>query len=219
MEARSGRARIRVPVRDFLGALLAGDEVSAVRLASDTLALLGSRVAVFSDLLQPAQYEIGELWYAGRIGVANEHRATAIVQAAVSALPPTPSKFQVPRGSRCLLAALGDEQHVLGLRVFGLALDDEGWTTRWLGGRTPLDKVLEAAEAKPPHVVALSAAYLPAIQPLKLAIERIKLTGARVLVGGPAFNRVPELWTRVDADGYGSDARVSLVLARRMLAR
>lgn len=219
MKTRSGRARVRVAVRPFLDALLAGDKVSALQLSSAALVLLGSRVAVFSDLLQPAQYEIGELWYAGRIGVAGEHRATAIVESVVSSLPPTPSKLPVRRGSRCLLAALGEEQHVLGLRVFGLALEDEGWTTRWLGARTSLDKLLAAAEAKPPHVVALSAAYLPAVQPLKLAIDRIKLTGARVMVGGPSFNRIPDLWRRVGADAHGSDARVSLVLARRLLAR
>lgn len=216
---RPGRARIRLPVTPFLDALLAGDRARAIVLSADALALLGSRVAVFADLLQPAQYEIGELWYEGRIGVADEHRATSIVEAVVSSLPPTPSADPVPRGSRCLLAALGEEQHVLGLKVFKQALEDEGWTTQWLGGRTSLDEVLDAVRTRPPHVVALSAAYLPEVQPLKLAIERLKAIGPRVLVGGAAFNRVPDLWVRLGADGHGSDARISIVLARRMLER
>lgn len=215
--ARPGRARIRLPVAPFLDALLAGDRARAIALSADALALLGSRVALFSDLIQPAQYEIGELWYEGRIGVADEHRATSIVEAVVSSLPPTRSADPVPPGSRCLLAALGQEQHMLGLKVFKLALEDEGWTTQLLGGRTSLEKVLDAVRIRHPHVVALSAAYLPAVQPLKLAVERIKARGPRVLVGGAAFNRVPDLWVRVGADGHGSDARVSLVLARRML--
>ena len=208
-----------MPVAPFLDALLAGDRSRALVLSSDALALLGSRVAVFSDLLQPAQHEIGELWYEGRIGVADEHRATSIVEAVVNSLPPTRSADPVPRGSRCLLAALGEEQHVLGLKVLKLALEDEGWTTQWVGGRTSIDEVLEAVRTRPPHVVALSAAYLPEVQPLKLAIDRLKAIGARVLVGGAAFNRIPDLWTRLGADGHGSDARVTLVLARRMLER
>ena len=216
---RPGRARIRLPVTPFRDALLAGDKARAIVLSADALGLLGSRVAVFSDLLQPAQYEIGELWYEGRIGVADEHRATSIVEAVVNSLPPTRSADPVPRGSRCLLAALGEEQHVLGMKVFKLALDDEGWTTQWLGGRVPLDEVLDAVRARPPQVVALSAAYLPDVQPLKLAIARLKAMGARVLVGGAAFNRIPDLWARLGADGHGSDARVSVVLARRMLER
>jgi len=216
---RPGRARIRVPVTPFLDALLAGDRARALVLSSDAMALLGTRVAVFSDLLQPAQHQIGELWYEGRIGVADEHRATSIVEAVVSSLPPTPSADPVPRGSRCLLAALGEEQHVLGLKVFKQALEDEGWTTQWVGGRTSLDEVLGVVRTRPPHVVALSAAYLPEVQPLKLAIERLKAIGPRVLVGGAAFNRVPDLWVRLGADGHGSDARISIVLARRMLER
>ena len=208
-----------MPVAPFLDALLAGDRARALVLSSDALALLGSRVAVFSDLLQPAQHEIGELWYEGRIGVADEHRATSIVEAVINLLPPTRSADPVPRGSRCLLAALGGEQHVLGLKVLKLALEDEGWTTPWLGGRTALDEVLDAVRAKPPQVVALSAAYLPAVEPLKVAIGALKAMGPRVLVGGAAFNRVPDLWVRLGADGHGSDARVSLVLARRMLER
>lgn len=216
---RPGRARIRVPVAPFLDALLAGDRARALVLSSDALALLGSRVAVFSDLLQPAQHEIGELWYEGRIGVADEHRATSIVEAVASSLPPTPSPDPVPRGSRCLLAALGEEQHVLGLKVLKLALEDEGWTTPWLGARTPLHEVVDAVRARPPRVVALSAAYLPAVEPLKVAIGTLKAMGPRVLVGGAAFNRIPDLWVRLGADGHGSDARVTLVLARRMLVR
>ena len=215
--ARPGRARIRLPVAPFLDALLAGDRTRAIALSADALALLGSRVALFSDLVQPAQYEIGELWYEGRIGVADEHRATSIVEAVVSALPPTPSADPVPPGSRCLLAALGQEQHMLGLKVFKLALEDDGWTTQLLGSGISLEKMLDAVRIRRPRVVALSAAYLPAVQPLKLAVERIKAMGPRVLVGGAAFNRVPDLWLRVGADGHGGDARVSLVLARRML--
>lgn len=214
---RPGRARIRLPVTPFLDALLAGDRARAIALSADALTLLGSRVALFSDLVQPAQYEIGELWYEGRIGVADEHRATSIVEAVISSLPPTPSPDPVPPGSRCLLAALGQEQHMLGMKVFKLALEDEGWTTQLLGGRIAPEKVLDAVRIRHPHLVALSAAYLPAIQPLKLAVQRIKAMGPRVLVGGAAFNRVPDLWLRVGADGHGSDARVSLVLARRML--
>ena len=76
--------------RPFLEALLANDKVSALRVSTEALALLGRRVAVFSDLLQPAQVQVGELWYAGQIGVADEHRATAIVEAVVSSLPVDP---------------------------------------------------------------------------------------------------------------------------------
>jgi MerR family transcriptional regulator, light-induced transcriptional regulator len=214
---RPGRARIRLPVTPFLETLLAGDRAGALALSADALALVGSRVALVSDLIQPAQYQIGELWYEGRIGVAEEHRATAIVQAVVNSLPPTPSSDPVPQGSRCLMATAGEEQHVLGLKVLALAFEDEGWNVKSAGAGASLDEVLEAVRSWHPQVVALSASYLPSAKPVKQAIERIKATGPKVMVGGAAFNRVPGLWSRLGADGHGSDARIALVLARRML--
>ena len=207
---------VRVPVRPFLDALLAGDQSGAQEAAAAALGMVGTRVALFCDLIQPAQYEIGELWYAGRIGVADEHRATAIVEKVVRSLPATPSQSPIPPGNRCVLAALGAEKHVLGMRLFELALQDDGWTTRSLGGQVELDAVIHEVRTRPARLVALTAAFLPAARPLQSAITAIKTTGAKVLVGGPAFNRIPDLWVRVGADGHGGDARVGIVLARRI---
>ena len=51
------------------------EALKPLRPAGQFLARVGSRTAVFADLLQPAQYEIGELWYRGEIGIEAEHRA------------------------------------------------------------------------------------------------------------------------------------------------
>ena len=119
--------RRRLPVRRLVEALVSGDESRSRAIARESLSAAKSRTDVFADLIQPAQYEIGELWYSGRIGVAIEHRATAIVEAVVEDLEPTPSAHPVRPGTSCVLAAVGDEQHVVGLRVLQLALEDDGW--------------------------------------------------------------------------------------------
>ncbi len=69
--------RPRSPVVAFTAALVAGDAATAGEIAGGYIAVTGSRLAVISDLLHPAQYQIGELWYQGRMGVAEEHRASA----------------------------------------------------------------------------------------------------------------------------------------------
>src|SRR5579871_1300616 len=81
------RKSVRVPLRSFLHALLANERSPAMRIASEQRAALCSIAAVFAELIHPAQYEIGELWYQGKIGIADEHRATAIVEAIVDELP------------------------------------------------------------------------------------------------------------------------------------
>jgi MerR family transcriptional regulator, light-induced transcriptional regulator len=211
--------RRRSPVPGLVAALVGGDEDRALAIARDTLRAVRSRTAVFADLIQPAQYEIGELWYSGSIGVAVEHRATAIVEKIVASLEPTPSSRPVPSGASCVLAAVGDEQHVVGLRLLQLALEDDGWSVEQLGGRTPVEELVAYVARRRPAFVGLSASYLPSMRAIRQSVERMKGRRVSVLVGGAAFNRVPGLWRRVGADGHGVDARVSVVLARKFIGR
>ena len=210
---RGGRVR---RVDRLVGALLAGDRSVAKELTAASLEPGLPRSAVISDLLQPAQERIGELWYEGAIGVADEHRATGVVEDLLAGLAPTPSSQPVAAGARCLLAAIGDEQHVIGLRALRLVLEDDGWTCEYLGAMTPASELIRAAGFIRPQVVLLSASYLPNTSELAEAITRLKKRGSRVLVGGAALARVAGLWRRLGADGFGPDARVAQHLAHRM---
>jgi len=51
------------------------------------------------------------------------------------------------------------------------------------------------------------------------AIERIRSLEARdvkIIVGGPAFESVPELWRKVGADGYSASVEDTEPLASRL---
>ena len=207
----------RMPVKSMVDALLAGDHDAALEIALEARGRSGSRVAVFVDLLQPAQYEIGELWYRGEIKVEDEHRATAVAQRVTEALPPTPSATPVPPTARCLMAAMGEEQHVLGLRQLQLAFHDDGWPVVLMGPRVEAAALADEVRGTDPSLVCISAGYLPSATPVRKAVDAIRELRIPVLVGGSAFNRSPQLWRQVGADHHGADARVALVLARRLL--
>lgn len=221
MAARSTEVqRVRRPspaVAPFTAALAAGDGATACDMAAAYLSATGSRVAVVSDLLHPAQYQIGELWYQGRLGVAEEHRATAIVSRVALALPPTPVDHPVRPGARCILAGIAGERHMVGLQLLALALEDEGWLVDQLQPPTPRPELLRAVTSWRPDVVGLSAAYLPITRQITTAVAELKRLQVPVLVGGPLFNRAPGLWRTVGADAHGSDARVATVLMRKFL--
>jgi len=206
-----------VGVQRFVSLLRAGEKAAAAAFLHEVFAETRSRVALFADVIHPAQYEIGDLWYRGEISIADEHRATAIVEEITSAIPPTPAQGRAPRG-RCVLAAVGSEQHVVGLRLLAAALEDDGWTVIMLGGRTPSVDLADVVKKERPKFVGLSAGYLPRPDALKTTIEEVKKLRVPVLVGGPAFNRNPSLWSKLGADGHGSDVRVAVALARRIAA-
>lgn len=209
----TGKAK---PVPRLVGALLAGDRQAAWRLVVAAQRPGVTRSAVISDLLHPAQERIGELWYEGSIGVADEHRATGIVEEILALLSPTPSAVGVRPGARCLLGALGEEQHCLGLRALQMVLEDDGWACEYLGGTVPAAELLRVNQGIQADVVLLSASYAPDIAQLVGAIRHLRRQGSATLVGGAALDSEAGLWKRLGAHAYGPDARVAQYLARRL---
>ncbi|HYW23082.1 MAG TPA: cobalamin-dependent protein [Terriglobales bacterium] len=206
----------RPPVRQLAQAMLRGDTHTACELADQFLARVRSRLAVFADLVQPAHAEVGELWYRGQICMEDEHRAAGVLEGVVGQIPPTPSRGRVAAGSRCLLTVLPGERHTLGLGMFALVLEDEGWEVELLDHDCEPEDVPELVERTRPQLVGLSAGYLQSVQGMARVVGAIRARSVPVLVGGAAFNRTGDLWRRVGASAYGPDPRVGTVLARRL---
>lgn len=206
----------RPPVRQLAEAMLRGDAHTAADLADQFLARVGSRLAVFADLVQPAQAEIGDLWYRGLICIDDERRAASVLEGLVESLPSTPSRSRVHAGSRCMLTVLPGERHTLGLGMFALALEDEGWEVELLDNDCEPDDVPDLVERTRPRLVGLSAGYLPSVNRMALVVGAIRALSVPVLVGGGAFIRAGDLWRRVGASAYGPDPRIGTVLARRL---
>ncbi len=215
---RSGSAA-RLPIRDLIGCLLSDDVEGATSLTQRVLEETNSRTAVFADLLHPAQAEIGDRWYSGRISVADEVRVAATVRLIVGRLAPTPVARPVVRGSRCILAVPRHDPHDLGLMMLMLAMQDHGWSTDVLAPVVGLDDLVEVVVSRRPRLFGLSAGRVPPLQQIERTISAIKRAGIPVLVGGVGFNRRPDLWRRLGADGLGTDVRVGVVLAQRLCGR
>lgn len=128
---------------------------SAVSLAS----LLGSAASVFDHVFAPALREVGELWHAGAISVAQEHLASIAVTARakefVRLVQPSPPSRLV------LLACVEDEEHVVGLYGVALRLASWGHRTVELGARTPAEGVADAVRTLRPDAVGLSVVMPP----------------------------------------------------------
>jgi methanogenic corrinoid protein MtbC1 len=72
-----------------------------------------------------------------------------------------------------LFACLGEELHEIGLRCASYLFGAEGWTTHYLGARTPSRAIIAAlAELKPP-VVALSITNATDLKQLRQDISDV----------------------------------------------
>jgi methanogenic corrinoid protein MtbC1 len=128
----------------------------------------------------PLLAEIGELWDAGRLTVAQEHFASNLIRRRLGGLA---RGWEDGVGPRALLACPQDEEHDIPLLMFGIALGNRGWRIIYLGPRTPTDDLVNAVKALQPDMVVLGSpsreTFSPLIAPLR------GMSGAvRIAIGG-----------------------------------
>jgi methanogenic corrinoid protein MtbC1 len=206
--------------RDFLEAILHGDRMRASRMVLDAVGEEGHDVQdVYLRLFQPVLRELGRLWQTGRIGVGEEHLATAITQLVMSQLAAhvmTPGK----NGGVVVLASVSGELHDVGIRMVSDFLEMEGWETFCVGASVPPESLIQMVVDRRAHVLALSATLMLHLRRVSELIARMKARrgSVKVLVGGHPFNLAPSLAHRVGADAFARDAADAVAAAARLTA-
>ena len=111
-------------------------------------------------LVRPGMEEIGRRWLAGEITVCNEHRASYETLEALVKLQ-AQIRIRSQNGKSVVCSCLGDELHDIGLRCAAHMFEAEGWTTTYLGARTPVEALTATIQELHPTVVSLSVTYVP----------------------------------------------------------
>lgn len=105
----------------------------------------------------PLLRRIGEEWHAGRLAVAEEHLASAVVESVV--LDVMRTMRAAPGSPTVLVAAPGGSRHVIAAAMAGAMAAVEGWNVLFLGGDVPVREIAASARAKRVQAVALSVLY------------------------------------------------------------
>ena len=110
--------------------------------------------AFLEQVLTPLLVQIGEEWHAGRLGIAQEHAATAAVEQLLGWIV---QEFAVPEDARrVLLATPAHSRHSLGAMIAAAAAAHDGWHVIWLGTDLPAGQIAVAARRHEADVVGLS---------------------------------------------------------------
>jgi methanogenic corrinoid protein MtbC1 len=112
-------------------------------------------VRVIGDVLTPAMRRIGDLWEQNRIGVADEHLATAITERALAQVYPTLFRASPLSRERVIVSSVEGEQHVLGLRMVADILEGNGYEVLFLGADVRVSALLAAIDQHRPAAIAL----------------------------------------------------------------
>jgi excisionase family DNA binding protein len=159
---RLGHEPIRpIRVRDWaaqagrLYAALAGGQETLARRRLERLAGAVSITDLCDHLIAPALRRIGDDWAAGRVSIAQEHRAAAICERLIYALARQPGGR--PRGVAVVTTPPG-ERHSLPALMAAVSLREERWLVHHLAADLPVDEVTRLAGEASAGLVVLSAA-------------------------------------------------------------
>jgi MerR family transcriptional regulator, light-induced transcriptional regulator len=169
---------------------------------------------IYSYVFESCQYEIGRLWQANIVSVAQEHYCTAATQLIMSQL--YPYIFRADRSSRGTIVAtcVSGELHEIGARMLCDLLEMEGWNTIYLGANVPAAGVVGILRDNHCNILAVSASmtfHIPAVRETIKAV-RAACPETKILVGGYAFKIAPNLWRNVGADYWTRNASEAISL-------
>ncbi len=137
---RAGRADYHQRLEDRL---LVGDENGAWSVIESALASGTEPRDIYLDVLAPALAHIGEEWAAGRVTVAEEHRASVVTQRIIGRLGPRFNRPGRKRGTIVTGAPQGDHHSVPSSMASDL-LRGQGFEVIDLGANTPAQSFLDA---------------------------------------------------------------------------
>lgn len=116
-----------------------------------------SPVMVRRNLIQPLMVEIGQRWSLGTLRIAQEHMATAVVNAFMAGLN---ARQSVAPGSPLLaLATPSGDLHELGALLATARALEVGWDVLYMGPNLPAEEIASGVQARQPRGLYLSLVY------------------------------------------------------------
>lgn len=197
-EERAIPASVAEDVERALEFARAVDAAALDSLLRRTAAALGIPI-LLDGLVAPLLRRMAEEGEAGRLAVAQEHLATAIIQRVLEGI----IHFLVaPHGApNLLLATLAGDQHKMGTLLSATAAAAEGWRVTYLGPDLPADEIATAAVAAGARVVGVSIVRLrdrdQVLAGLRTLRSRLPASVPLLASGAGAVDLMPEL------DGLG----------------
>lgn len=142
---------------------------------------------VADEIIRPALVQIGERWHQGSLEVSQEHRASAAIAEALVRLAPELHR-KPSNGLTAVCACAEGEQHEIGLRCMGYALELEGWKVHYLGANTPYETLSLFAREMKPDLICLSLSLTRHRKELSDGMARVARAvrglNTRIVVGG-----------------------------------
>lgn len=205
--------------RLYLETLRAGERERAVKVVMDECMNGRSIEEIYLQILQPALEEIGYQWEIAAADVYEEHFISAVtsdLMARVMQYAPTPPR----RKGTFLSVASGGELHEFGLKMVNDLMELAGWQTFYLGVNVPSRAIIKAVEDHQASLLGISVTMQYNINGAATIIRGLRASRScrnlRIIVGGRAFRKDPDLFRAIGADAQALSASEAVAVAKRL---
>jgi excisionase family DNA binding protein len=199
----------------LLAALVEGTGEGARDLLTRLVENGADPIEVCERVIAPALREIGDRWARGEASVADEHRATAVIETTLGRLAPTFSRPGRRRGVAVVTTARGN-RHTVPAAMVASALRADRFVVHYVGGDLPTPDLVDLAVREEARVAAISCSYSEDTEALAEAIAAFAAVDIPVIVGGAGVDG--DVAERLGAFGYGATLQEAQRLAREALA-
>jgi len=180
-------------------------------------------LAIINGPLMNGMDEVGRLFAANEMIVAEVLQSAEAMKAAVSHLEPHMEKADAATKGTIVLATVKGDVHDIGKNLVDIILGNNGFSIVNLGIKVPPEELIKAYRQHQPDAIGLSGLLVKSAQMMVVTAQDLKAAGVScpILVGGAALsNRFTRLKIAAEYDGvvaYAKDAMTGLDLANQLM--
>ncbi|MEE2902018.1 MAG: methionine synthase [Myxococcota bacterium] len=178
---------------------------------------------IINGPLMEGMDEVGRLFNANELIVAEVLQSAEVMKTAVAKLEPLMDKTDAAGRGKVLLATVKGDVHDIGKNLVEIILSNNGFEVVNLGIKVPPDQLIRATREHNPDIIGLSGLLVKSAQEMITTAEDLSKAGSDVpiLVGGAALSRNfvdKRIAPRYDGTvAYAKDAMDGLGLAKRIV--
>jgi 5-methyltetrahydrofolate--homocysteine methyltransferase len=178
---------------------------------------------IINGPLMEGMSEVGRLFNANELIVAEVLQSAEVMKASVSFLEPFMEKVDSAVKGKILLATVKGDVHDIGKNLVEIILSNNGYKIVNLGIKVPPQQLIEAYRQEKPDAIGLSGLLVKSAQQMVVTAQDFKAAGIDVplMVGGAALTRkFTETRIAAEYDGlvvYAKDAMYGLDLANQIM--
>ena len=162
-------------------------------LLEDLAEALGGKkpLDIINGPLMKGMDEVGKLFNANKLIVAEVLQSAEVMKAAVSFLEPYMEKSEATTRGKVILATVKGDVHDIGKNLVDIILSNNGFEVVNLGIKIPPEQIISAVRQHKPDIIGLSGLLVKSAHQMVTTAEDLSRAGITIpiMVGGAALSR------------------------------